>query len=106
MNEYGVMFDSLQEGIVVVEKGIKIAFMNIISNKIISKITGMADFFENLMSDDESDDDVQRKDPMDKKIFYIFDNQKIENKGSKKKYEQALVSYSIRDVSNMTINEL
>ena len=47
MNEYGVMFDSLQEGIVVVEKGIKIAFMNIISNKIISKITGMADFFEN-----------------------------------------------------------
>ena len=58
------------------------------------------------MSDDESDDDVQRKDPMDKKIFYIFDNQKIENKGSKKKYEQALVSYSIRDVSNMTINEL
>ena len=58
------------------------------------------------MSDDESDDDVQRKDPMDKKIFYIFDNQKIENKGSKNKYEDGLVSYSIRDVSNMTINEL
>jgi sensor histidine kinase regulating citrate/malate metabolism len=47
MNEYVMMFDSLQEGIIVVERAQEISFMNEISNKIFSKITGMVDFFNN-----------------------------------------------------------
>ena len=80
MNEYVMMFDSLQEGIIVVDRAQEISFMNEISNKIFSKITGMVDFFKNQQSDEDFDSDLkvpqdkEYKNPIDLKIFHIFEN--------------------------------
>ena len=41
------MFDGLQEGIIVVDDYAKIGFMNELSNRILSELAGLKNFFKN-----------------------------------------------------------
>lgn len=74
------MFDSLQEGIIVVQGGKKIHFMNDISNKILSRVSNLYDFFKNL----DDDENVSKTPCIDRKIFYLFENDKSKKKKKNK----------------------
>ena len=63
------MFDSLQEGIVVLSDG-KIDFMNDFGNKFTSFLSGLQDFKTNTNEDMETSE----VDPLTRKIFYLFEN--------------------------------
>ena len=106
------MFDSLQEGIILIQAG-KITFMNDLSNKLLSTVCKLNNFFLNINDTGETDE----QDPLDRKIFYIFENTKssISNKSRKKKshgsdYSKThssdnsigkKVEYSLRDLSQL-----
>ena len=81
-DQFKRMFDSLQEGIVVVNDG-KIEFMNDLSNKFMTFLSGMYDYKDNLNEDMEQG----HLNPLNRKIFYLFDpeNQKNETKKAKNK---------------------
>jgi hypothetical protein len=85
------MFDSLQEGIVVLSDG-KIDFMNDFSNKFTSFLAGLQDFKTN-MTEDLAESDI---DPLTRKIFYLFENDKGKNnvKGYKSKKKSTKSSKS------------
>ena len=91
------MFDSLQEGIVVLSNG-KIDFMNDFSNKFISFLAGLQDFKTNLTEDMEKSD----IDPLSRKIFYLFENDKGKNnvKGYKSKKKSTRSSKGSETLSN------
>lgn len=76
------MFDSLQEGIVVLSDG-SIEFMNDFSNKFTSFLAGLQDFQTNINEDMEKSE----IDPLKRKIFYLFENDKSKSniKGFAKK---------------------
>jgi len=81
--QFKKMFDSLQDGIIVFQ-GNNITFMNDLSNRITSEITGLKSFFLNKFYDGTYDIVSQ----LDKKIFYVFENSKngkIKNKKKKKR---------------------
>ena len=61
------MFDSLQDGIVVLNNG-KLKFMNDLSNRILSEICGLKSFFLNTNAEGKT----QEADQLDKKVFFIF----------------------------------
>lgn len=63
------MFNGLQEGIIVLEEN-SIDFMNDISNKILSHLTGLRNF-QKSRTRDGSDLKIN---PMDMKLFYLFQN--------------------------------
>ena len=65
------MFDSLQEGIVVLNDG-EIEFMNDLSNSFMAVLSGMYDFQNNLNEDQEK----SKVNPLDRKVFYIFEADK------------------------------
>jgi hypothetical protein len=106
------MFDSLQEGIILIQAG-KTTFMNDLSNKLLSTVCKLNNFFLNINDTGETDE----QDPLDRKIFYIFENTKssISNKSRKKKshgsdYSKTessdksigkKVEYSLRDLSQL-----
>jgi hypothetical protein len=62
------MFDSLQEGIIVLNDG-EIEFMNDFSNKFMTFLSGMYDYSNNLNEDMEP----SKSNPLNQKIFYLFD---------------------------------
>ena len=65
---YKKLFDGLQEGILVVEDQ-SITIMNELSNKVLSHISGLKDFFSKKTSKGE----VLRFNPLDFKLFNQFD---------------------------------
>ena len=66
------MFDGLQEGIIVVDPGNKIGFMNELSNKILSELADLKNFFKNK----DLNGDIGKTNPLDTKLFYLFENDK------------------------------
>lgn len=64
------MFDALQDGVITIENG-EINFMNDIFNKLTTELTGLKNFEENINQDEELD----KIDPLDRKIFYLFQNE-------------------------------
>lgn len=62
------MFDGLQEGVIVVDKN-SIGFMNELSNKLLSELSGLRNFFKNKPHQG-SKNDVH---PMDMQLFYLFE---------------------------------
>lgn len=65
------MFDSLQEGIVVID-GNKIKFLNELSNKIFNHMTGLKSFAYNRCKDGT----YSGVDALDRRIFFLFENNK------------------------------
>ena len=64
-----MMFDSLQDGVMVICKE-QMHFMNDLSNKILSKLTKVDNFLD---TSKQSFEDPSIQDPMDAKIFLVFD---------------------------------
>jgi len=62
------MFDGLQEGVVVVQGG-AISFMNELSNRILTEICGLGNFLKNK----ELTGDKAILNPIDRKMFYLFE---------------------------------
>jgi hypothetical protein len=73
------MFDGLQEGIIVVQDE-QVTFMNEISNKILSEITNLDNFFKNRDKKGEhaSIDNVEHN------LFYLFSSDSDRTKKNKK----------------------
>ena len=63
------MFDALQDGIVVFQ-GNTITLMNDLSNRILSEVTGLKNFFKNKDRFGEK----SLEDLMDIKMFYLFEH--------------------------------
>jgi hypothetical protein len=74
------MFDSLQEGIIVLQDG-KLNFMNELSNRILTELTDLGNFYKNRTMESE----ICKDDPLDRKLFYLFQNAGEEGVGTKKK---------------------
>ena len=74
------MFDALQEGIIVIQ-GDTISMMNDLSNKVLSEMTGLANFFANR--DVYGDKDLENL--IDKKLFFLFQNTGSKEGGTKTK---------------------
>ena len=68
-DQFKRMVDSLQKGIIVLNEG-KIEFMNDLSNKFMTFLSGMYDFQTNQNEECELGD----KDPLNRKIFYLFES--------------------------------
>lgn len=64
---YRRMFDGLQEGVIVID-GAAIGFMNDLSNKLLTELSGLKNFFKNK---DHSGSKAET-DPLDMKLFYLF----------------------------------
>jgi sensor histidine kinase regulating citrate/malate metabolism len=81
-DQFKRMFDSLQEGIVVLNDG-EIEYMNDLSNKFMAILSGMYDFQNHLNEDQEK----SKINPLDRKIFYVFEveNNKDGTRSAKKK---------------------
>ena len=67
-NHYKKMFNSLQEGIIVISKE-KLVLMNELSQKLINNVSGLKNFFKNINHEGEENSESQ----MDMKIFYCID---------------------------------
>ena len=67
---FNKMFDSLQEGICTIDND-KILFMNELCNTLTSQLSGLRDFENNINENDEKPD----VNPLDRKIFFIFQNE-------------------------------
>jgi hypothetical protein len=76
------MFDGLQEGIIVIEDD-HVGFMNDLSNKLLSELADLKNFFKNKNVQGE----ISNIDPLDRKMFFLFENDKSEAtaKDSKKR---------------------
>ena len=77
------MFDGLQEGIIVIDDENKPGFMNELSNKILSELANLKNFFKNKNHAGE----IETKNQLDLKLFYLFENDKQQEslKATKKK---------------------
>lgn len=111
------MFDGLQEGIIVLDND-RLNFMNDLSNKLLSELSDMRNFFKNKCHSGA----VSKVDPLDIKLFYLFEHDKSEtNKTSKKrKYgsqsdhskhsteqsKQVQIEYSLREIAALSTKEL
>ena len=74
------MFDGLQEGVIVMN-GESITFMNELSNKVMSHLFGLKNFFKRVNSKDQ-EVDIDRNEV---KMFYLFQNNaQSSNKTGKK----------------------
>jgi len=62
------MFDGLQEGVVVMQGG-AISFMNELSNRVLTEIAGLGNFYKNK----ELTGDRAVISPIDRKLFYLFE---------------------------------
>jgi len=65
---YKKMFDGLQEGVVVLQ-GEELSFMNDLSNRVLSELTGLKNFLKNKDLHGNKD----KQDPLDRKVFYLFE---------------------------------
>jgi hypothetical protein len=78
------MFDGLQEGIIVIDNN-KLSFMNDLSNKLLSELADMKNFFKNKNHEEA----LNHEDPMDRKLFFLFEHDKSEGtskEAKKRKY--------------------
>ena len=115
---YKQMFDGLQEGVIVC-KGNQVTFMNDLSNKILSYLFGLKDFFKRI-NEDHKEIDIDR---MEVKMFYLFQNNAQNPKGKKSKKShtssdyskgqsagskesQEQTEFSVNDILEMTTEEL
>lgn len=65
---YRRMFDGLQEGVIVVD-GLNIGFMNDLSNKILTELSGMKNFFKKKVHEGQ----YLEVQPLDMKLFFLFE---------------------------------
>ena len=121
-NQYKKMFDSLQEGIIVMQNQ-KIHFMNDLSTKILKHVSGALNFYGKQNKAGNTNIDNH----MDTKLFYEYVNsrqgeekksKKKKSKKSKKKKSSSEASsdnggeannqfgYSLNDISQMDIQKL
>jgi hypothetical protein len=80
------MFDGLQEGIIVIDDN-KLSFMNDLSNKLLSELADMKNFFKN--KNKEHGVPTPTEDPLDRKLFFLFEHDKSEGtskEAKKRKY--------------------
>lgn len=114
------MFDSIQEGIVVIREE-QLVFMNSLSNRLLSEMCQIKDFFLNMRPKKDSGSEGRK--PIDKRIFWIFENNKqaqsIGRKNKKKSNStsesvsklgsdkvNSKVKFSLREISLMDTSEL
>lgn len=72
---YQKMFDAMQQGICTVDNG-KVLFMNELCNMFTSELSGLKDFEMNINENEEKD----KLDQMDRKIFYQFQHENGDDK--------------------------
>lgn len=113
------MFDGLQEGIIVVDNMNTIGFMNELSNKVLSELANLKNFFRNK----EHSGEISKKSQLDLNLFFLFENDKSDGKNvkiskrkkigsqsdhSKHSTDQSNVKteYCIRDIIHMQTREL
>ena len=78
------MFNGLQEGIIVIDNGGKMNFINELANKVLSELSGLRNFFKNKMVGGN----IADKNPLDLKLFYLFENvSDASDKNKKRKKE-------------------
>jgi sensor histidine kinase regulating citrate/malate metabolism len=78
------MFNALQEGIIVVDDNKTISFMNELSNKVLSELSTVKNFFKGKTHSGKKIPFL----PIDQKLFYLFQsnaNVKIEKSSKKRK---------------------
>lgn len=63
------MFNSLQNGIVIIKSG-QLDFMNELSKKVLTELSGLSNFFKNTYKTE----DEEKCNPIDRKMFFIFEN--------------------------------
>ena len=73
------MFDGLQEGIIVVDDMNKIGFMNELSNKVLSELANLKNFFRNK----DLSGEVLATNQLDLNLFFLFENDKSDGKNVK-----------------------
>ena len=110
------MFDALQEGICTIDDD-KIIFMNELCNTFTSQLSGLRDFEKNIDVNDNKTD----QNPLDRKIFFLFQNDKDDKKKSKtsgstekskintitsKSMATDQLEFSINDIIKVDIQEL
>ena len=118
-NQFKWMFDSLQEGVIVIAEK-EITFINDLANKLLSEVSHLKNFLTNTQLDDSKD----LTHPLDKQIFYVFENSKdgAMTKGANKKKKWTSseasktmshassiakkVQYSLRELSKLPVFEL
>ena len=75
------MFNGLQEGIIVIDEKGKMNFINELANKVLTELSGLRNFFKNKTTDGQ----IAKKDQLDMKLFYVFENVQDEANSKKKK---------------------
>jgi sensor histidine kinase regulating citrate/malate metabolism len=66
------MFNGLQEGIIVVDDFKEITFMNELSNKVLTELSGMKNFSKNR----DLSGQISEKSNLDLNMFFLFENDK------------------------------
>ena len=91
------MFDGLQEGVIVMN-GESITFMNELSNKVMSHLFGLKNFFKRVNSKDQ-EVDIDRNEV---KMFYLFQNnaQSSNKIGKKNKKYHSSSEYNSKGLSS------
>ena len=69
-DQFRRMFNGLQEGIIVIDDGGKINFINELANKVLSELAGLRNFFKNK----NYKGSLAHKDQLDRKLFFLFEN--------------------------------
>lgn len=87
---YRRMFDGLQEGIIVVDDMNKIGFMNELSNKVLSELANLKNFFRNK----DLSGEVMATNQLDLNLFFLFENDKSDGKNVKVSKKKKIGSQS------------
>ena len=69
-DQFRRMFNGLQEGIIVIDDGGKMNFINELANKVLSELAGLRNFFKNK----NYEGSLAHKDQLDRKLFFLFEN--------------------------------
>ena len=72
------MFDGLQEGVVVIQGG-ALTFMNELSNRVLSEVATLGNFFKNKQHNGSK----CAINPIDRKLFFLFEQSEGQEKGKK-----------------------
>ena len=66
------MFDGLQEGIIVIDNNNDIGFMNELSNRVLTEMSSLKNFFRNK----EHSGSISKTNQIDLNLLFLFENDK------------------------------
>ena len=81
------MFDALQEGIIIVQ-GNEVKMMNDLSKKLLAATFGLNNNAASIQNLTDIFKNISEKDIMDQKMFYVYDQDKKDDKKKKRAREK------------------